>query len=187
MPRPQAVRCLRVCTTSDRRPWILDEKVTRWCGPTRIRAAFASLQNIDPHMDASTLPEGASAPLSAVIATDELFRRPSRLPDCEAENRALVALAQALSDSPTGILQKLVDASLALCRGHSAGISLLDEQEGRQVFRWPAVAGQWASHVGGLASRRGTRSAIAQRRTGATVTITGRYVPRISGPFAHGS
>ena len=38
MPRPQAVRCLRVCTTPDRRPWILDEKVTRWCGPTRIRA-----------------------------------------------------------------------------------------------------------------------------------------------------
>jgi len=132
-------------------------------------------------MDASTLPEGASAPLSAVIATDELFRRPSRLPDCEAENRALVALAQALSDSPTGILQKLVDASLALCRGHSAGISLLDEQEGRKVFRWPAVAGQWASHVGGTTPRDFSPCGVVIDRNSVQLFVRfDRYYPYFS-------
>jgi signal transduction histidine kinase len=86
-------------------------------------------------------------PLESVITTAELGRRPSRPPDYEAENRALVALAREMANSPTGILQKLVDAALELCRAQSAGISLLEDD--RKRFRWRAIAGQWASHLGG--------------------------------------
>jgi signal transduction histidine kinase len=91
--------------------------------------------------------------LESVLNTVELSRRPSRPPDYQAENQALVALTQELTNSPSSILQKLVDTSLELCRAHSAGISLLEEEAGRKIFRWHAVAGQWAPHVWGTTPR----------------------------------
>ncbi len=89
--------------------------------------------------------------LESVILTAELRQRPARPPDYAAENRALVALAQAMAVSPTDILQKLVETALALCHAHSAGISMLDDE--RERFRWIAIAGQWAGHLGGGAPR----------------------------------
>jgi PAS domain S-box-containing protein len=88
-----------------------------------------------------------AADLETVITTAELSRRPSRLPDHAAENRALVALAREVATSPNGILQKFAETALTVCRAHSAGFSLL-ESDGKH-FHWPAIAGQWASHVGG--------------------------------------
>jgi hypothetical protein len=82
--------------------------------------------------------------LESVLATAELSLRPSRLPDYQAENQALVALAQELANSPSSIMQQLVETALELCRAHSAGISLLEEEVGRKIFRWHAIAGQWA-------------------------------------------
>jgi PAS domain S-box-containing protein len=95
----------------------------------------------------STTASQDAVDLESVLATAELSRRPSRHPDYAAENRALVALAQQMAASPGGILQKLVETALELCRAHSAGISLLEE-DGKQ-FYWPAIVGQWATHVGG--------------------------------------
>ena len=40
------------------------------------------------------------APLESILCTEELHRRPSRPPDYEKENRALVKLVSALADSP---------------------------------------------------------------------------------------
>jgi hypothetical protein len=57
-------------------------------------------------------------PLASVLCTEELNRRPARPPDFEEENRALVALAQALADSPRTILQTLADMILEVCRRH---------------------------------------------------------------------
>ncbi len=85
--------------------------------------------------------------LESVISTAELSRRPSRPPDHAAENRALIDLAQTMAASPDRILQKLTETALSLCGAHSAGISLLKPH--RERFHWPAIAGQWASHVGG--------------------------------------
>ncbi|HYW74395.1 MAG TPA: PAS domain S-box protein, partial [Pyrinomonadaceae bacterium] len=85
--------------------------------------------------------------LDSIIITADLSRRPSRPPDYAAENRALVALMQALARQPNGILQKLAETALTLCRAHSAGVSLLEP--GGKNFHWPAVAGRWACHVGG--------------------------------------
>lgn len=88
-------------------------------------------------------------PLEAVLTTVELGRRPSRDPDYEAENRALVSLMKEMATSPRSVLEKLVEATLILCRAHSAGVSLLEENEGRTIFRWHAVAGQWSRYIGG--------------------------------------
>jgi signal transduction histidine kinase len=90
--------------------------------------------------------------LDSVIATSRLAER-RREPDHEAENRALVSLASSLASDPDGILQKLVEVALELCRAHSAGLSLVEEENGRLVFRWPAIAGRFAEHVFGKTPR----------------------------------
>ena len=85
--------------------------------------------------------------VESILCTEELNRRPSRPPDYQTESRALVSLAQALSDSPSDILQKLADTILEVCNAGSAGISLLTKDEKR--FYWPAISGLWKSHIGG--------------------------------------
>jgi PAS domain S-box-containing protein len=84
-----------------------------------------------------------------MLSTAELLRRPSRAPDYEAENNALIDLAKSMAASPEGILQKLADTALTLCRAHSAGLSLLEEGDQKSNFHWRAIAGQWAPHING--------------------------------------
>ncbi len=101
----------------------------------------------------SSIPAGA-APLESILCTEELQRRPSRPPDYEKENRALVNLVSALADSPNTILQILADTILDITQCDSAGLSLLTK-DGKtpdvcgQRFYWPAIAGMWNPHAGG--------------------------------------
>jgi PAS domain S-box-containing protein len=92
---------------------------------------------------------GDGAHLQSMRSTAELSRRPARAPDHEAENRALIGLARDMVISPEGILQKLVDTALVLCRAHSAGVSLLEDSDHRSNFHWRAVAGAWAPQLNG--------------------------------------
>jgi PAS domain S-box-containing protein len=99
-------------------------------------------------------PQVAAAPLESILCTEELQRRPSRPPDYEKENRALVALRSALADSPSTIFQTLADTILDITQCDSAGLSLLTvdgknpDARGRR-FYWPAIAGMWNPHAGG--------------------------------------
>jgi CheY-like chemotaxis protein len=88
--------------------------------------------------------ETSRASLDAVIANEELSRRQPRRELAAATQVAIDTLARALATSPRQILQKLTDTALALCQGHSAGVSLLESEGERQVFRWHAVSGKWA-------------------------------------------
>ena len=101
----------------------------------------------------SSLGHEFRVPLESVISTFELRKRPSRSPDYQAESRALSALAQEIANSPQNVLQKLVEVALELSRAQSAGVSILEEEEGREIFRWHAVAGQWAGYLGGTMLR----------------------------------
>ena len=87
--------------------------------------------------------------LRSMLPIDELLRRPSRPPDYEADSSALVALAQSMAVSPEGILQKLAETALTLCRAHFAGLSLLEDGDQRSHFHWRAIAGEWAPHLDG--------------------------------------
>ena len=100
-------------------------------------------------MTINTSTPNSEVSLESILCTDELHRRPSRPPDYEKENRALVALAQALADSPRTILQTLADMILEVFQVHSAGLSLLTTHDGGRRFYWPAIAGQWKPHIGG--------------------------------------
>src|SRR5262252_8908714 len=101
----------------------------------------------------NSIPE-AGASLESILCTEELQCRPSRPPDYEKENRALVALVSALADSPSTILQTLAETILDITQCDSAGLSLLTRDGKRpdaygKRFYWPAIAGMWNPHVGG--------------------------------------
>ncbi len=94
-----------------------------------------------------SIPEGA-APLESILCTEELRSRPRRPPDHEKENRALVALASAMVDPKSNILQTFADTILDVTQCDSAGLSLLTKDGGKR-FYWPAIAGEWKPHAGG--------------------------------------
>ena len=101
----------------------------------------------------NSIPAGA-VPLESILCTEELHRRPSRPPDYEKENRALVKLVCTLTDSPSTIFQTLAETILDITQCDSAGLSLLTKDgktpdvSGKR-FYWPAIAGMWSPHVGG--------------------------------------
>ena len=99
-------------------------------------------------MTSSESMDHVTASLDDVLITADLARRPTRSPDYAAEGRALTALAEAMADSPQTILQKLVETALNLCRADSAGISIFEAGGAAGVFRWHAIAGQFASNIG---------------------------------------
>ena len=95
-----------------------------------------------------------TASLESILCTEELQRRPSRPPDYEKENQALVKLVSALADSPTTIFRTLAETIQDITQCDSAGLSLLTRDgktphvDGKR-FYWPAIAGMWNPHVGG--------------------------------------
>jgi PAS domain S-box-containing protein len=95
--------------------------------------------------------DGSVGPVSldSILFTDELDSRPSRPPDHEKQSRALVALMQALADSPQTVLQTLADTILDVLQCGSAGVSLLTNGDGGKRFYWPAISGVWKEHIGG--------------------------------------
>src|SRR5688572_24720589 len=84
-------------------------------------------------------------PLDSVIANEELRCRPVRARKDTSVERALAKLARELATSPRRILQALADTARELCQAHSAGVSLVEREADRSIFRWHAVSGQWAS------------------------------------------
>jgi hypothetical protein len=82
--------------------------------------------------------------------TDELARRRPRTPDHRAEAEAYRTLAAKLSTtSSTALLQSLSETALDLCSAHSAGVSVLEEENGEQMFKWRGLAGRWAHYING--------------------------------------
>ena len=88
-------------------------------------------------------------PLETILCTEKLRSRPCRAPDYEKENRALVALASALVNSQSSILQTLAETILEVTQSDSSGLSLLTKDDGGKRFYWAAIAGMWKRHIGG--------------------------------------
>src|SRR5262245_4051250 len=105
-----------------------------------------------------------SVSLDDVLITAELAHRPARTPEYEAENLALTALAEAMAESPQMILKKVAETALDLCLADSAGISILEPGGVAGVFRWHAIAGQFASNIGSHVLREASPSGIVLDR-----------------------
>jgi len=118
----------------------------------------------------------AAVTLGSILITQELETRPSRPPDYQTENRALVELVQQMADSPRVILQKLAELALEICRADSAGVSLVSEESGD--FYWPAIAGAWKPHIGGGTPRNfGPCGVVLDRNAPQLFTHPERYYP----------
>ena len=116
--------------------------------------------------------------LESVLSTEELITRPSRPPDYETENRAILTIAQHMADSPRTTLQKLAEVALEICRAGSAGVSLISKQTGD--FYWPAVAGEWKPHIGGGTPRHfGPCAVVLDRNAAQLCTHPERYYPSL--------
>jgi signal transduction histidine kinase/ActR/RegA family two-component response regulator len=96
--------------------------------------------------------------LEDIVISSELLNRPFRAPDYEVENQALMALAQTLVDAPDKILQRLAETALQLCLADSAGISLLERQDGAEMFRWEALAGVFCDRLNATMPRAASPS-----------------------------
>ena len=92
-------------------------------------------------------------PLEVVISTAELTWRSCRAPGYEAESQVLVELAGQIVRSPASALEHLVTAIMRLCRGGSAGVSIIDQYRGEALFRAHALSGEMAEHVWGTTPR----------------------------------
>jgi len=104
------------------------------------------------------------ATLDEVLITHELARRPARAPDHCAESRALALLSRELVTHPHGVLQRLAELALQLCRAGTAGVSVLEHHEDGDVFRWPAVAGAHADVLGSAIPRGDSPCGIVVER-----------------------
>jgi signal transduction histidine kinase/ActR/RegA family two-component response regulator/PAS domain-containing protein len=91
--------------------------------------------------------------LDDVLCTGELERRPRRAADPAAENRALVDLARRIAGPRRALLEALVEHAASLCGGDSAGISVLQQADGGDEFRWDAIVGPFAVHEGERVAR----------------------------------
>lgn len=119
------------------------------------------------------------ASLESVLNTAELNERPSRPPDYGSENRALLALAQHLADSPRTILQKLAEIAMEICRAGSAGVSLISKENGD--FYWPAIAGALKTQIGGGTPRNfGPCGTVLDRNSMQLFTHPERYFPYLA-------
>ncbi len=92
-------------------------------------------------------------PVDEVIHLAGLQRPSTRTPNFEAENAALLDLAKALSTAPDSLAQRLVDAARSLTGAESAGLSLVDVEDGKDVFRWIATTGEYARYANGTMPR----------------------------------
>ncbi|MEX2261186.1 MAG: PAS domain S-box protein [Bryobacteraceae bacterium] len=85
---------------------------------------------------------------------------------------------QEMANSPVNVLQKLVETALSLCGAHSAGISILEEENGRQIFRWHAVAGRWSGFLGSTMPREiSPCGAVLDRNSGLLMSHPERHYP----------
>ena len=119
--------------------------------------------------------------LDEIIVTDEARKRASRSPDHQAENRALRLLAAEMEKPDGDVLARLADVALELCGGHSAGISLIEGDGVETRFRWHAVSGRWAPHVGGGMPRNASPCGVViDRNSTLLMSRPGGYFPMMA-------
>jgi GAF domain-containing protein len=80
--------------------------------------------------------------LSEVVITEVLNSRQSRVANLFAENSALTSIAAEVGRSPETALKSISQTVLELAAADAAGVSVLEEVNGEQVFKWDNVAGE---------------------------------------------
>lgn len=86
----------------------------------------------------------------SLLITGELDRRPPRAVDLVAEVAAMHRITGIVAANPDDAIGRFLEIALGLCDAGSVGLSVLGETpSGEKVFRWDAIRGAYARHVGG--------------------------------------
>jgi hypothetical protein len=118
--QPGATRSTAVLAISD--------EIDRWLVETSIRRPNREVE--DPELTAS-------------IATNLLWSRPSRPRQPEREVEVLLELARLMAGDQSTVLSTIATNALGLCKAESAGFSILETAEGgKEIFRWTATCGR---------------------------------------------
>jgi signal transduction histidine kinase len=107
---------------------------------------------------------GANGSLEAVLATDELARRPARARDFERERHALLQLVEELGQPSRHVFQRVAELALEVCEAGSAGVSIREHKEGKARFRWSALVGALRDRMWSLAPQDASPSAVTLER-----------------------
>jgi len=117
-----------------------------------------------------------------VLITSELASRPSRSPDYEAQSQAMLELGDELRINPANTLNKVAELAMKLCRADSAGISILETEAEREIFRWQAIAGGFASNLYGSLPRDASPcGTVVARNRVLLFNEPDRYYPELRG------
>ena len=116
--------------------------------------------------------------MEVILATNLLYQRRPRAARPFAERQALRRLGRALVESPEHILQILTDVAVEVCEADSAGISILENDGEEAHFRWRAISGQYARHLGGMTPRDFSPCGTTiDRNAPQLISRPGRYFP----------
>jgi len=92
--------------------------------------------------------------LKDVVVSQELLTRRIRKVNARAEVRAMHALAKLFPEGSSTVLKRLAQLAVELCDAGSGGISMLEAgNDGQQIFRWRALAGELEAYEGGTTPR----------------------------------
>lgn len=99
--------------------------------------------------------EAKAASLESVLITDELARRTPAAVPRERVDAALKAISKHIAKcDPRALMQGLTDSALSVCAAGTGGFSILERQaDDSELFRWDALSGALAQHVGGTTPR----------------------------------
>src|SRR5207302_10043931 len=126
-----------------------------------------------------------------LLITEALHRRLVRPRDLAREIQAMNDLACGMVRQPDALQRRFVELALDLCRAGSAGISMLEEGErGEPLFRWTALAGEFAPYIGGTTPRHFSPCGLClDRETAILVSRPARlfeYFNEASAPIIEG-
>jgi len=92
--------------------------------------------------------------LTDVVISDELLSRHIHTVHSRIEIRAMYELADLLAEGAPALLKCLSQMAVELCNAGSGGISMLEAgDDGNQLFRWRALAGELEKYEGGSTPR----------------------------------
>jgi GAF domain-containing protein len=92
---------------------------------------------------------------AGLLVTERLHSRMARASDLRAELDAFRELASLASTDAEKAIQRFLELAVHLCpSAGSAGLSeIQSDEDGQPIFRWTAMAGEYAPYVGGKTPR----------------------------------
>ncbi|MEX1080441.1 MAG: ATP-binding protein [Halofilum sp. (in: g-proteobacteria)] len=115
---------------------------------------------------------GPRCGIDEILVTDRFTSTPSRTSDPARHNEVLVDLLHELATRPDGFLRQLCAAIVMQTNIESAGVSVLEFDDGigtnhtppTQVFHWHATAGAFIDHAGAMLPRHDSPCGVAMDR-----------------------